>query len=281
MSRLFSRLRDPVFRSKLDYTFGLGALERFFTSKWFNPFMTLYVNFRSFPLSQAIKLPVFIYGRMKIYSLSGRMLVTGNISTGMIVINKDVDGSPQCACGQTEITNNGTIIFKGNGYIGVGDRIRVSFGAVLSLGRGFAIRDFCNIGCFSKISVGDNTWIVHRCQVLDTNYHYTANIINREVGRRTKPISIGSNCWICNSSTIAMGTKLPDYTIVASNSLVNKNFEDIGEFSLLGGAPARVIGKGYVRVDNIEMQQKIDDYFSIEDSGKYHLSDDIDFKQLI
>ena len=40
----------------IDRKFGLGSIERFFASNWFNPFYTLYLNLRSFPLSQAVRL---------------------------------------------------------------------------------------------------------------------------------------------------------------------------------------------------------------------------------
>ena len=59
----------------------------------------------------------------------------------------------------------------------------------------------------------------------------------------SKPVSIGNFSWIGNRSTIGPGAKLPDYTIVASNSFVNKDFS-----SLIGGIPAKLIREGWTRV---------------------------------
>lgn len=36
-----------------------------------NILKTIYVNFKTQPLSKAIKLPIFVYGKLEIYSLRG------------------------------------------------------------------------------------------------------------------------------------------------------------------------------------------------------------------
>lgn len=40
-------------------------------------FKTLYVNFRTLPFKQAIKFPIYIYGRVKFYSLEGDIVNSG------------------------------------------------------------------------------------------------------------------------------------------------------------------------------------------------------------
>ena len=44
------------------------------------------------------------------------------------------------------------------------------------------------------------------------------------------------------------GTYLPAYTIVASNSLVNKNYKEMGEHCMIGGIPAKFITNGVERL---------------------------------
>ena len=44
------------------------------------------------------------------------------------------------------------------------------------------------------------------------------------------------------------GTVIPDNTIVASNSLCNKNYSEIGEYILLAGSPAELKKKGCKRL---------------------------------
>lgn len=75
-------------------------------------------------------------------------------------------------------------------------------------------------------------------------------------------IYIGRNCWICNTTTVTGGAYLPDFTIVGSNSLVNKDFSEIPERSLIGGVPAKYISTGFLRVDNKELINEINVYYN-------------------
>lgn len=45
---------------------------------------TIYINFRLLPFTQAIKLPILIYGKTKIFSLRGRCIIHAPIKFGMI-----------------------------------------------------------------------------------------------------------------------------------------------------------------------------------------------------
>ena len=137
-----------------------------------------------------------------IYSLSGKIVFRCPLKTGMVKFNYSASGAPQNMSVQSEILNQGTIIFNGEGVIGTGNKLRIGFGAVLELGRGFKITDACNISCFKKIVIGDNSWIVHRSQVMDTNFHFVADFKRVEILPLKKEIFIGKHCWICNSSTI-------------------------------------------------------------------------------
>ncbi len=260
----------------LDARYGLGAIERTLASNWFNPLYTLYLNFRSFPFKQAIRIPVFVYGFPHFYCLSGIMIVDGKVSTGMIKFNQTKPGAPSNMAVKSELNNEGTIIFRGKGLIGTGNKICVFQGATLDLGKNFKITDMCNIGCFTSIKIGDQSWIVHRSQVLDSNYHYVANFLTRTVPKNAKPIHIGRDCWISHSSTISGGAVLPDFTIVASNSLVGKDFSSIPTNSMIGGTPARLITTGVRRINNSSIEKEIINHYNQNPNILYSIPQDDD-----
>ena len=52
------------------------------------------------------------------------------------------------------------------------------------------------------------------------------------------PVKIGNDCWIGADTIITPNVTLGSFCVVASNSFVNKSF---GDFSLIGGTPARLI----------------------------------------
>lgn len=273
---MIRKIRNKSFkeiRERIDYLFGFGFLERSFYSNWFNPFLTLWLNLRSFPLYQAYRFPIFVYGRPRIYGLSGCMEIIGRVSTGMIKFNQTKPGAPSNMDVQSEIQNRGKIFFRGKGFIGTGTKINVMLNATLDLGENFKITDMCNVGCFSRILIGTQSRITHRCQILDANYHYVANFKKGIIPRWTHPIEIGRGCWICNTTTITGGTVLPDFTIVASNGLVGKDYSDIPESSMIGGIPAKLIATGFRKVENSKIECQVTSYYRENPDGLYHMSE--------
>lgn len=225
-------------------------------SKWFNPLATLYLNLRCVPLRQAFKFPVFVYGRPRLYSTFGHIRFPEACKTGMVHFNESVSGGPQCEVGNSELNLWGTLMFRGKCTIGTSNKISVGRGAVLDMGSDSKITILCNVTAYKKVVVGHHSRIVHRCQVFDTSYHYTADFRHGEgrVRNIARPIIIGDYCWICNSSTITAGVTLPNKTIVASNSLVSKDISSIPEESLIGGIPAKLILTGMRRVEKNEAE---------------------------
>lgn len=206
---------------KLDDRYGFQALIRSLTGHWFNPFATLYINFFSFPFRQAIKFPMFVYGTPGLYHVVGDMRIIGKVKTGMIEFNKANSLNAPHQLANSELSNLGTIIFHGKARIGCASRLLVQKNALLELGANVIIGDNINLGCHQYISIGEQTRITHRCQIQESNHHFIANMSTRTVKPCTRPISIGRGCWICNSTTLTAGATIPDFCIVASNSLVN------------------------------------------------------------
>lgn len=241
-------------------------------SNWFNPFATFYFNFIFFPFKQAIKFPLFVYGMPKLYCQMGNMACEGECHTGMIRFNMTIPFSPQAAIGDTQIgiSGKGKIIFRGPCAIGTGNRILVGEKGILDMGKFTKIMSFCNITAYSRIVIGDYSWIVHRCQVLDTNFHFIANFNKGVIPSIKRPISIGKYCWICNSTTVSGGAVIPNKTIVASNSLVNKDMSDIPEEAIIGGIPAKIIGTGYRRVESHKLIGDLCMHYEIEGKEEFY-----------
>lgn len=228
---------------------------------WFNPIITIYLNYRCFPLRQAWRLPVIVYGWPKLFSLVGTMECVEECYTGMIELNRTIDGMPNHPGPSTAIYLYGKILFHGRCVIHTFNKITVAQSGVLELGKDTKIMCAVNISAYNRISIGEHSWIVHRCQVMDSNFHYIADFKSCKVNQRFKPIKIGAYCWICNSSTISGGAIVPNKTIVASYSLVNKDMSNIPEESIIGGQPAKLISTGYRRVDSKKYELEIMRWF--------------------
>lgn len=245
--------------AKVDERIGFGFWERLFCSNWFNPFLTLWINLRSLPLGKALKFPIFVYGRPKLMCLSGRIIIEGHVSTGMIKYNVLIPAAPMSNGRQSVLYNIGTITFSGSCMICTGTKIYVA--GHLKLSDKSRISDMVTIGCFNEISLGYNSALTHRCQVYDTHYHSIAYLNEGIIPDIDRPVTIGKYCWVCNTSTISPGTVLPDYTIVASNSVVNKDFSSLEPYSLIGGIPAKFLKQGLIRVWDDDITAGITEFY--------------------
>ena len=93
-----------------------------------------------------------------------------------------------------------------------------------------------------KIEIGNKTCIREQVKLL-TGYH---DITTRNFAFKTKPIRIGSACWVATAATVLPGVTIGDGAVVAAGAVVTK---DVEPWTVVGGNPARVIKK---RVLNYE-----------------------------
>lgn len=269
---------------KFDDRYGLQFIIRILTGHWFNPFATLYVNFFSFPFSQAIKLPMFIYGNPGIYHVVGKMHIMGKVSSGMIRFNQSNSLNSSHQLSNSELSNLGTIIFHGKARIGCATRILVQKNAILELGKSIILTDHINLGCHYHISIGDYTNVAHRSQIQESNHHFIFDLTTHTVKPCTRPISIGRGCWICNSSTLTSGTIIPDHCIVASNSLVNggKSIANAPSGSIIGGIPAKILSTGErYRIFNKKWESHLFQWFAEHPNEIYSIPNNITIEELI
>lgn len=137
--------------------------------------------------------------------------------------------------------NCGTVVFKGEALIKPGAKIIVGKNGYLEMGDKFRLSSGSFIICYKKVIIGNNCRISWETQVLDSDFH---QILDNEgvVLNPNKEIIIEDHCWIGNRCTINKGTKLSAHTVVAGNSLTNKQYAQSNV--ILAGIPAKVIRSG-------------------------------------
>lgn len=227
-----------------------------------NILKTVYLNFKMLPFKQAIKLPIFIYGKIIFRSLKGKININATEYPGMIKIGWN-EYYVETSVPKSIWTINGKINFNApinflqGSYVLLSDNATLSFGNKKSI-MGANIR----IICFERIDFGATSRISWDCQIMDTTFHYVENLLDGEIKPLTNPIVIGNNIWIGNRTTISKGAVLPDYTVVASNSLVNKDFSSIGENCLIAGLPAKLKQQNIRRVFDNKVQKELDKKFN-------------------
>lgn len=213
---------------------------------------TLRVNAK-LPWRQAIKLPIWVYG-CTIDSLKGRISIDyDKIQTGMIRMGLKTSGM----CGRNNSLNlclNGEILFKGPGYMGNNSAIEIGVNGILEMGKNFGITGNFKIACRKHIIIGENFSSSWGVGIYDTDFH---NVIDIHTGKRRNPdseIVIGKDCWICQNSTVLKGSVLPDRSILAASSLLNKDYHSTDTNTLYAGVPAKPVTTGLTREEFLHFE---------------------------
>lgn len=226
----------------------------------FNIWKTLYLNFKVFHFSVAWQLPIFVFGKLKIYNLGKIIIDCPVVFPGMIELGRNRDRF-KASAGSAMIDNSGILIFKG------AVRFSVDYG-IYTMKSGTVEIDECTflghavkLYCYHKISIGKCCRIGLETQLFDSGFHFMKNVETGEIRNIMGEVVMGDYCWIGNRTTLARGTVLPDHSIVASNSLVNKNFANLANYPLLGGIPAKPISSGTIRIFNRQDENRLFAYF--------------------
>lgn len=222
-----------------------------------NVVKTIWFNYKMLPWRQAVKLPLFLYGRVVFRNTSGNLIINAGTYPGMIRVGKQdryvMTSEPFSIWTiEGEITFHSGFTFYGGSYVFCAKNAELSF-----MGGGFCGSN-TKIICFDQITLND-TRVTWDCQIMDTSFHYLEKISDPEKHHPlTAPVYLGSHVWIGNNTTITKGVVVPDETIIASHSLVNKDFSDIGPYNMLAGIPAVVKAKGVRRVYESGLEAELD-----------------------
>lgn len=180
---------------------------------------------------------------------------------------------PHPDVGYTTFVINGTLEISGKILICNGSSIVVYKGGVLSIGNNSMFNVRNKVWCINKISIGSNLSTSWECQIFDSNFHYIVDS-NGNTKRHYGTVTIGDSCWLGNRCTINKGAQLPNYTIVAAGSFVNKDFEQFNEGCTIAGTPAKLISIGNRRIMNRQKEKELNDIFSNPEISSYHVGID-------
>ena len=109
-------------------------------------------------------------------------------------------------------------------------------GACLELGDHVYVGHGSTIACAESIVIGNESMIADLVSIRDMSHRRIPGKPLREGGMETRPIRIGSNCWIASKVTLVAGARLGDEVTVAANAVV---VGAVAAGTIVGGIPAR------------------------------------------
>lgn len=211
---------------------------------------TIYFNFRLLPFSEAIKLPIWLYGTVNISSCCGQILWLPNTKLHfggwtIGITNCNINGLNIYPL-PTIIAIKGTMILGAHGRIANGCRIFVDDGAILSIGDRFLLNADGKIGCYERIEFGNDVYMSWECQIFDTDFHFIRND-NGIIKKRNALVKLGNDVWVGHNTTIHKGASCGDGCIIGSHSLLNRNFLNVSR-AMFVGCPVRIVKQGCSRI---------------------------------
>ena len=212
-----------------------------------NFFAILYFNFKMLPFRHAIKLPFDFYYSVRFQNLSGHIILNcKEVYRGMFKFGGR--GSEMFSRTTTIIDLKGTLELNGPLEIGHGCLLRVENAAIVSFGANVRLGALTKMFAENRIIFGDEIDFSWESQIFDTNFHYIKNVKNNTLDARVGSVKIGSRNWFGNRVTVMKDTVTPDDLIVASNSLCNKDYSSLPNYSVIGGIPAKLIASNKQRL---------------------------------
>lgn len=231
----------------------------FFQVNWIK---TLYVNFKMFSFSEAVKLPVVIFGKCSLVNLSGKIKFESSVKFGMLGLGQRYEVF-KIDAGVAELNIQGNLILKDRAQFGYDYKIFIGKNAELRIGNMSSMASGAKVICTKKIVLGDFCRMGSECQLIDTNFHDLKNPLTNEIAIRNNEIHLGSFNFISNRVSIMGKTNTGDHVTIASNTLLNKNYTSLGEHILIGGIPARKIKDNISRDWETEKEALLD-YLTIK-----------------
>lgn len=108
------------------------------------------------------------------------------------------------------------------------------------------IRENCSLvdvllDCAAQITIEDNVFFGHGCQVLTSMHDYTKLGKDRMEYSILGPVTIKTGAWIASGAIITKGVVVGEHAVVAAGAVVTK---DVPPYAIVMGVPAEV--KGYI-----------------------------------
>ena len=209
----------------------------FFSINWLK---TLYFNFKMLPFAQAIQLPFYFYGRVKLSIAKGAVEIHGPIKRGMFGFGQHYEMTSMSK-GIGEFILRGKLVVRGYVQFGKDCFLMVGDNAVLDLHNMAGMASDGKLICTNSITFKTFARVGSGSQIIDTDFHQMIHAETGEKYKMTAPIVIGSYNYIGRWTSLMKGTVTPDYCTVASNTLCNKDYLNLGSHILIGGIPARIL----------------------------------------
>lgn len=246
----------------------------------FNYLKTLYYNYKIFPFDIAKKMPLQIGWNVDMKNAcKGSILLEAGVEPYKHMIKIGITPYPMWSNKgkhtMIRLSPSSKIVFGKKILLETGSSLIASYSGIIHLGSDFRMNQDAFIYASKLVEIGEHCRIGWGTQIYDTNFHFTYDMTHFSISSPMKKVIIGNNVWIGNRSTVNKGAFIPSFSIVASNSLFNKDFSHIqSKGNLFAGQPCKLLKTDYLcRIVNSAIEQKLFNHFLKEESDILYKED--------
>jgi acetyltransferase-like isoleucine patch superfamily enzyme len=141
-----------------------------------------------------------------------------------------------------ESLRDGRLQIGSNTLLEPGVWITAPGNAQVKIGAGTFLNMGVMIAAEQLVEIGDHCMLANGCFVTDASHRYDDpdKPITWQGFESKGPTKIGDNCWFGANVVVTSGVRIGERCVIGANSVVTK---DIEPFSVVAGAPARVLRK--------------------------------------
>ena len=201
---------------------------------------TLAFNVKYLPLKQALKIPILLES-IPVCRGKGKIELVGNVTRGMVILGGVLANfyhrNPVVFENEGKVVFHSGVCIRGNAFISCAKNATITFKEDVKVNNG------CRFIAKKEITLGKDCRIGWDCTFIDNDYHVLWDIVADRACKSELPVVLGEGCWIGHDCVIAKGTKLMDFTTVASFSKVQ--LKNRKPNTIVSGNPAQVVDEGY------------------------------------
>jgi acetyltransferase-like isoleucine patch superfamily enzyme len=115
-------------------------------------------------------------------------------------------------------------------------------GARVIIGKGSFLNMNVMVAAERLVEIGDHCMVANGCFISDASHRFDdpSKPITWQGFESRGPTKIGDNCWLGANVVVTSGVSIGERCVIGANSVVTK---DVEAFSIVAGAPARVLRK--------------------------------------
>lgn len=204
---------------------------------------TIYFNYKTLPIKEAIKLPIYVDYDIKFGKLyKGVIKLPKDIQTYQIKLGKrSLDDVPEMTKGYITMTQNSNIIFKGTAELAYGITLCALSDSTIIIGNDFYCNKNCSIVSSSEIKIGNNVLFGWNVSVRDSDGGQHKIFVNGLKKENKISINISDHSWLCSYSSILKGVTISKNVVIGYGAIVSKsiNFSNV----IVAGNPAKIVCK--------------------------------------